>query len=84
MKCPREDSCLNEKLEYDKSTIEEKISDAKPVVGVCLPKSNQIASKNIVQHYTEGNLKIFSECKIRKYDLNRNIRTLFKYSYGYQ
>lgn len=55
LKDPRGDSCLNEKLEYDKSKIEEKMGEAKVVAG---------------QYYREGNFKLFSEYKIKECDLN--------------
>jgi len=78
LKDPRGDSCCsNEKLEYDKSTLEEKMGHAKAVAGVCLPESNQIASENIGQYYWKGNFKLFSECKIknmRKHLSNARIR----------
>ncbi|XP_022174599.1 probable ATP-dependent DNA helicase HFM1 isoform X2 [Myzus persicae] len=56
LKCPREDSCSNEKFEYDKSTVEEKMGDTKTVVGVRLPKSERIARSNINQYYREDQL----------------------------
>jgi len=63
LKGPREDSCSDEKLEYDESTIEEKMRDAK---AVAVLESNHIASENISQYYGESNFKLFSECKIKK------------------
>ncbi|XP_026813097.1 probable ATP-dependent DNA helicase HFM1 [Rhopalosiphum maidis] len=46
-RCSRKDSCLNEKLEYNKLIMEEKSGDGKVVVDVHLPEFNQITCKNI-------------------------------------
>jgi len=58
LKCPSDEICSNETLEYDKSTIKEKLGYAKAVVGVLLPESNQIARENINRYYRRGNFKI--------------------------
>lgn len=55
LKCPRENICLNKKLEYNESIIEERLGDAKRVAGVRLPESNQIARENINRYYRRGN-----------------------------
>lgn len=58
LKYSRDDICLNEKLENDKSTIKEKLGYAKAEVDVHLPESNQITRENINWYYREGNFKV--------------------------
>jgi len=59
LKYPRDDiGGSNEKSEYDRSTIKEKLGYAEAVVGVLLPESNRIARENINQYYRAGNFKI--------------------------
>lgn len=50
LKCSKSNSCSNEKIEYDKSAINNKVSDARAVVGVRLLKSNQIIRENKNRH----------------------------------
>jgi len=57
-KCPRENSYSNEKLEYEISTIEEKMGNAKAVVGARLPEFDKTTHANINQYYRRGNCKV--------------------------